>query len=1506
MVRCGTFCFKIAPYIFHCLRGLAPLFYLAGCGIDVAIQSNRPISLAGLSGKVVLSSGLLSQNAKFCTAGKVRIFELNSDGTKKSLHYLAQTSMRNDGTYQFENLESLGITFTEQNQYNFLLEFTGCSKTLHRSLTGFSEQDISHSSTLISYLWGTSARARMLASTQFQTQNVNNLIKSLDIYTSIEQAYSALAQNAQLKANFTKLFSADPAILMDASPWVVKDNVPAEISERVATNFSVESVHWNSSYPTLYQWSWNGNSIGTTPTFSYNPGANEQGNHNLILKIGRNDGSNQIDTTKPTFTKEYVVKVANSILPQVPTATLTSISPTNNTSVSVDISTGVNKVNCESFSNLAITENTSAPPALVAFTYTCTVDGTQTLNYTLVDDTDGAKILRLWTADNSGTISLTPQSIALHFDGTAPNLLIESPAANTVFQTSFVITGACESHLPVNLGGSGIVATTASCVDDLFTATLTATPGNGIKSVIVSQTDAVGNIASIHRNYIQAPPAGTLTLTNPVARHFSQTSVTIGGACLSGFPVNISGAGLVASYAPNCISSTYSQLIVMTEGDGEKHIDISQVDGMANTTNLYAVFNVDNTAPIPNEIIINNGQTNTNNKNIVLKLSADSNQEDISAFCVKMNDSSAPNSAHTCWKTLASIGNPIAQHLSISNYPSKTGSLLGTYTFYVWYKDLAGNISTRTGVNGVDQSSIFYSPNPPPVISIVTAASSNSATLPFSDAHLTAPLGTDLFVKWNATDDQTIPSGSIKIEYSFDENTFTPLVSGLNNSANGGCSIDTSYTGCVRLPNASPSDAYFRLRLTITDSGGMQSINNSNSLNTEEFKSLSGNTSLGLGGSATSAILLGRFEDEYSTTRDNHAFTVHSNGQIFFNYSGKGLAYLSPTSGSIEIVAQQTGTSTGDGGPLSSATFRNIKKIFSDHDGNLYIWDYNRVRKVDLAQPNWPINTLFGGGGSTATGEPALNASIPVLEQRRLLVALPNGNIFFEQGKAIRYFKKSDNTVNTYTTVTGVGMGSMTGGLQNFEWDNCQSDNTAIGFNKTTSIVTRILRRGNRTTSAICGNRATSEDWIQIGNFNPSTGAAQAPHPPSTGWRDWIFPGMNGSIYKVSDRGQRMALYNTGTNAWVNVLGSNSSGRCVDGTPALSCATIIMDATVTPFGQIYFLDMGVLRTILEDGTIATVAGQPRNFGINHPPESARYSKVFFFDVNDDDIYVKNKLEGQIVKFNLLGGNLEHVAGNGIQAEPTADQPAVTQPLQNCNWERDCAFIVDGVNKKLYHRRGSTFGYIDLDTKLWKDVGTSLQADTFVSYLGKNTDGTVLTHMPSDYTAGSMVTLREINPIGNMTTVYGKETVLASLSGNLCNNQTGTDCTFLHVQDNSTTTQYKYDEDTDEWLIAMRERAHINTLPQGGGTTRRLLTLPKNLAAFDYKYEGADRIIFYCSSADSKLYRINATTLGVTPLPLPSATLACDGNALHYHKDRDSLIFIYKQNGLYGIGEYANP
>lgn len=1563
------------------------------CSQLLSVNSSNSNQLSGKISTLSTSSSSNIHNLSTCSSDKIFLHAIDSTGAIGE--ELVSTTVNESGEYHFKNLhlQNIKISNNPTESPNYTLRFLCGTEFLSRFVTSTTEQNIDYRTTILSWFSQTNS-----------ADTIKNIPKSkwIELYqiipssNSIDEAYQHISTNIELKNEIIEN-GLTPDQLDEAAPVLRSISIPQLFNEETVNSLSALVHHWSPNYSFAYEWRLNGQLLSNAINYNYIPNANSQGDYTLQFFVGTNNGSGLIDISKPYLQKIQTITISNTVLPTTPNLTLLSSSNTNSTAIQLRLSTGLNLENCRSFTHFAILDESAVlialpPQNATLFNRSCTDDSSQDINFTL-NGTEGPRALRLWSMDASGKVSNTFSEVLLNYDITAPQITYTNPAANTPAQNQILITGTCESGVPVNISGAGVtpintnctggsfnqnvdlsagdgvktiilsqtdassntgsvsrdfirdtvapiislsspavntntpsdvtisgscesgidvqihgtgaLPKTTTCSGGVYSDSVTLTTGDGTKNVVVTQTDLAGNSASANRHFIRDATAPVITIAAPAANNYFKTGATISGSCETGLTVTINGSGVNATTA-TCGASAYTQSVVFTPGDGAKTVDISQTDAAGNTTTVSRIFNLDQTPPSLQQLQINNGSPSTNNRNINLSFNSTSDRVDIHSICVKMNDNSAPLLNDPCWVTLSSLVIAQTDALSINDYPFQVGVILGTYSLRVWVKDDVDNISTNNDNLAIDLANIDYLPDPPAVISNVTATSTDSVPQPLTSVDTTVLVSADVFVKWNATDNDTLPNGNISIHYTTDEVNYTLIASGLNNAVNGPCTLDAGTTGCVALIASSPLSSYYKLRVSIEDSGGAVSLGTTNPLNTGQFNAIAGNTSLGLGGSAASAILLGRYEST-TNTPDPQAFVVTKKGDIFFNYLNKGLAHISPITGMINIVAYDTNAFGGDNGPASSATFKEIRRIVLDYDENLLIWDDNKIRKIDLSSPSWTITTYVGGGADNSTNADALSALLPTIDTWQLFTVVPNGNIYFEKGRDLWYFDASDSRVKYSMTLTGTGIGNMTGEFANFQWGTCNSRGTSLAIDKTSSSITKIVRRGLHNATAACSSRP-SEEPIRNASFDVTTGVATAPHPPDTPYSSMLFTGLDGRIYSLDNERFRVLRYNSTLNTFENMVGvSNTWGRCADGTPATSCPSIIMSAFVNEFGKLYYLDMGVIRTIDENGLVQTIAGQPRNFGIGSNPVSARFSLINFIDIKSNDVYVQNKIENQITKFSLNGSSLQHVAGNGIATAAVHGQLATTQPLQNGGWSMPVAFMVNTTDQRLYSRSGDKFAYIDLNTGLWNVSATQIQdSSSRVSYLGMSTDR-LLAYVPSHFGAtGDKVTLREIDFNGNSTIIYGQNSILTGLSNSLCDGVDPLTCTLINTLSNfSVQTRAKHHSESNSWLIGYYGTNYINTIPVGGGVTSRFELTSNGIAAFDYIYSGPDMILFYCST-NGNLYKRNVTTNVETQLSLPSTSIKCNGQSLHYDSGRNSLIFIFKQNDMYGIGEYDAP
>lgn len=210
-------------------------------------------------------------------------------------------------------------------------------------------------------------------------------------------------------------------------------------------------------------------------------------------------------------------------------------------------------------------------------------------------DVTGA-LLRITATDAAGN-STDVVSSSFNVDDSAPTVTITSPAANTPSQTTAVISGACETGLAVTLSGD-ISEVTTSCSAGAYSETVTFTGTDGVKNIVASQTDAVGNTGTANRNLRKDTTPPTIAFTSPDANTQAKTTLIISGTCeTSGSTITISGSGVNAPSSATCSAGAFSATITFSAVDGTKTVDIAQNDIAGNTGTATRDFIRNNAAP---------------------------------------------------------------------------------------------------------------------------------------------------------------------------------------------------------------------------------------------------------------------------------------------------------------------------------------------------------------------------------------------------------------------------------------------------------------------------------------------------------------------------------------------------------------------------------------------------------------------------------------------------------------------------------------------------------------------------------------------------------------------------------------------------------------------------------------------------------------------------------------------------------------------------------------------
>ncbi len=144
----------------------------------------------------------------------------------------------------------------------------------------------------------------------------------------------------------------------------------------------------------------------------------------------------------------------------------------------------------------------------------------------------------------------------------------------------------------------------------------------------------------------------------------------------------------------------------------------------------------------------------------------------------------------------------------------------------------------------------------------------------------------------------------------------------------------------------------------------------------------------------------------------------------------------------------------------------------------------------------------------------------------------------------------------------------------------------------------------------------------------------------------------SGGLIVADERGHSVWHFDIATGARTLLAGTGESGTTPDGEPAASSAiNSPRGVAVGDGGEVYFAEgrSHLIRTILADGTLSTVAGTGES-GFSGDGGAATAAQLDFpggIDVADGVLYIADTGNQRVRSVDLTGGTISTVAGNGI-------------------------------------------------------------------------------------------------------------------------------------------------------------------------------------------------------------------------------------------------------------------
>ncbi|MBX2993190.1 MAG: SUMF1/EgtB/PvdO family nonheme iron enzyme [Bdellovibrionaceae bacterium] len=230
---------------------------------------------------------------------------------------------------------------------------------------------------------------------------------------------------------------------------------------------------------------------------------------------------------------------------------------------------------------------------------------------------DGAKKLCVRAKDASGNIQSLASATEVGWtkDTALPTLAFTSPAAgsyvNLATQSSFAVSGTCSEvgTSNVNIDGDITAPVQVNCVagaPNTWTANVNfSTASNGPVFLLISQTDAAGNVGSRTRAFVKDAVNPTIGWTTPSAGAFinnaNKAAFAVTGTCsdYSATPnVALTSTALTSTVNVACDGANWTANLAFNNGDEAVTVRATITDAAGNSTYSDRNFSKDTNNPV--------------------------------------------------------------------------------------------------------------------------------------------------------------------------------------------------------------------------------------------------------------------------------------------------------------------------------------------------------------------------------------------------------------------------------------------------------------------------------------------------------------------------------------------------------------------------------------------------------------------------------------------------------------------------------------------------------------------------------------------------------------------------------------------------------------------------------------------------------------------------------------------------------------------------------------------
>lgn len=906
-------------------------------------------------------------------------------------------------------------------------------------------------------------------------------------------------------------------------------------------------------------------------------------------------------------------------------------------------------------------------------------------------------------------------------------------------------TGTCEAGLVISITGSATTST--PCTGGAWSFTDTSMV-NGTRGFSLTQTDAAGNVSAVTSlSWVRDTTIPNIQLGSgqqPTIRN-SLNGATWSGTCESAIAdIVVSGAD---SQTIACAGGTWSYTAPTQTTDLSRTYVLTQTNTVPTSASLSLTWIRDTTVPTLTsaQMSINGGATTTSSRLVSLSLQAVDVTTRISHFCLKTTTGAVPGTpaaGDACWTAVnAPIpGLSLSSTLNLTNFSQSLDFSDATYTIFAWVRDEVGNTSSLSnagnGTAGQDKASIQLIQGAPPVVTNVFASRTDTSYPPLLGSDETISAGNDVYIKWNASDtDEVLGASSIRIFFTTNDTTWTEITSGgIPNAINGACTLDVGYSGCYRW--TMPTGAFTRFSVQVTDSTGKVSSTQGNALNTSPLRVIAGDTNNGIGGDGKYFV---QIRDPATTLAylEPGGFVVNRSGDIFVRDYNLGIVRIRASDGLATVFLRQTGTFSGDGGSVLSATASYVYRLLLDPQDRIILWDGNRIRRINMNLATPTIETIIGGGADTAaTVANPLNVQLTNVSRHNdlnreiamVFTVSPNGTIYFQPenyawnqkytANGVRVRKYNPNSPSTPVEslyITGTGMDT----APSESLEGCVQKQKGLGFDSNGAL--EYIYGHALGNSGIGSGIKCLVAGIYSFSADVSTGLSKAistypilPVSANSNNNQHYFSitSRRGKIYLASREFNRIYQLNydiSGSTAGTltHIFGSGTRGSCADGTAATACAAQLEDIFIDEQDRLYFVDDGQIRFVKSDLTVQTIAGRKKSVSTPQLATRALFPAIASADIDLSSVTTKPIVLTDSLTSRLYevtpGGNSKVISGNGGSGWPAIGGNADNGTFFVKDAYDSSQVLINPLNGLIYYTNNLRIAALNRITNAWTSV-----------------------------------------------------------------------------------------------------------------------------------------------------------------------------------------------------------